>query len=260
MANYSRPFILISNDDGIHAPGILALLEVAQEFGDVVVVAPDSPQSGMGQAITFDKPLRVYKSQLHDGRAGYACNGTPADSVKMGLGVLLSRMPDLVLSGINHGLNTSISAVYSGTISAAREGAIHGFPAIAFSLDNNSHEADFSAAKAIVRVIIQQVLEQQLPKGQLLNVNIPNLPLEQIKGIRSVRQGKGHWVEDFQKHTDKHGHEYYWLSGRFISLDSGEDTDIHAIDNGYVSVTPLQHDLTHYPLLESLQSQWDFAL
>ncbi|MBX7241140.1 MAG: 5'/3'-nucleotidase SurE [Bacteroidia bacterium] len=253
-----RPVILISNDDGIQAGGILALSEVARSFGDVIVVAPDSPQSAMGHAITITKPLRLYKEKLADGSLGYACNGTPADCVKLATGVLLKRNPDLVLSGINHGTNSSASTIYSGTLSAAREGAIQGIPAIGFSLCNYSDEADMTAAKEIVRTIIATALRQKFAAGQLLNVNIPNLPLEAIKGIKTTRQAAGRWVEEFDERTDPQGRKYYWLTGKFILQDDRDDSDEAALNQGFVSVTPLTHDLTHLEMFEVV-NKWEFT-
>lgn len=252
-----RPTILISNDDGIQAAGILALAEVAKAFGDVIVVAPNSPQSAMGHAITLTKPLRLYKEKLADGSIGYACNGTPADCVKLATGVLLKHRPDLVLSGINHGANSSASTIYSGTLSAAREGAIQGIPAIGFSLCNYNEEADLTAAKEVVRSVIATALHEKLGAGQLLNVNIPNLPLDKIKGIRTTRQAMGRWVEEFEERTDPYGRKYYWLTGKFLLQDTREDSDEAALAAGFVSVTPLTHDLTHITMLEKVKN-WHF--
>jgi 5'-nucleotidase len=165
-----RPQILISNDDGIHALGIMALAEVAMAFGDVTIVAPNSPQSAMGHAISLGKPLRLHKEMLANGIFGYSCNGTPADCVKLATGVLMATPPDIILSGINHGTNTSVSSIYSGTLSAAREGAIQNIPAIGFSLCNHNEDADVSAASEIARLVIEQALHQPLGAGQLLNV------------------------------------------------------------------------------------------
>ena len=245
--------ILVSNDDGIHAPGILALIEVAREFGEVTVVAPNSPQSGMGHAISLGKPLRIYKEDLPDGLTGYACNGTPADCVKIATGVIMDQSPDLILSGINHGANSSVSSIYSGTLSAAREGALQNIPAIGFSLVNFDHEADMSTAQAIVKVFVKRAIESQMAGGHLLNVNIPDLPLDQLKGIRITRQAIGRWIEEFDERRDPYGRKYYWLTGRFDSQDHGEDTDEHALRNGYVSATPMTHDLTAYSHIKTFE-------
>ena len=255
----TRPHILISNDDGILAPGILNLAEVASELGDISIVAPDSAQSGMGHAITIGRPLRVYKEELPGGLTGYAINGTPADCVKLATGVLLDRAPDLILSGINHGANTSVSTIYSGTLSAAREGAIQEIPSIGFSLCNFQHEADMSTAKAVARVIIKEALEQKMPAGQCLNVNIPDLPLDKLKGIKVTRQAEGRWTEGFDERVDPFGRKYYWMTGEFVLTDKNNGTDIHAIEAGYVSVTPINRDMTRHQDLPSL-SEWTLEL
>jgi len=255
----TTPHILISNDDGILAPGILNLAEVASELGKISIVAPDSAQSGMGHAITIGKPLRVYEEKLPGGLHGYAINGTPADCVKLATGVLLDTAPDLILSGINHGANTSVSTIYSGTLSAAREGAIQEIPSIGFSLCNFQHDADMSTAKKIARIIIREALQRKMPAGQCLNVNIPDLPFDQIKGIRITRQAKGRWTEDFDARVDPFGRKYYWMTGEFVLTDTQNGTDIHAIEAGYVSVTPINRDMTRHQDLDTLAS-WELNL
>jgi len=256
-----RPLILISNDDGIQAPGILALVQAARLHGDVMVVAPDGPQSAMGHAISVSTPLRVTPGKLLDGSPGFACDGTPADCVKLATGVraIMPIKPDLVISGINHGNNSSVSCIYSGTLSAAREGAIQGYPAIAFSLCNFANDADMGASREIAGRIIGEAIEKQLAPGQLLSVNIPNLPLEQIKGIKITRQAMGRWVEEFNERIDPHGRPYYWLTGRFQLLDEGEETDEHALADGYVSITPMMHDLTEHHRITEYKS-WHWSL
>lgn len=251
-----KPRILVCNDDGITAPGIRNLMEVASEFGEVTVVAPDSPQSGMGHAITIGEPLRIFEEDLGNGIKGYACSGTPVDCVKLATGVILDHKPDLIVSGINHGPNYSISVVYSGTISAAMEGAIEGIPSIGFSLCDFSHDADFTASREVVRQIIGKALSQTMPTGTLLNVNIPKLPLAELQGIKVTRQAIGRWVEEFDKREDPYGRKYYWLTGEYKHEDEGEDTDIWAIENGYVSVCPVAYDLTAHHSIPYL-NQWD---
>jgi 5'-nucleotidase len=251
-----RPLILISNDDGITAPGIQALIAAMQPLGDLLVVAPDSPQSGMGHAISIAKPLRYNRQQLESGIVGYACNGTPADCVKIATGVLVApRKPDLVVSGINHGPNWSISVFYSGTMSAAIEGAIEGIPSIGFSLCNYSHEADMRAAADVAARVAAQALAQPMPTGMALNVNIPDLPLSDIKGMCITRQAKGRWVEEFDHRSDPNGRDYFWLTGRYLSQDKGDDTDEWAIHNGYVSICPVSVDITAYHAFPVL-NQW----
>jgi 5'-nucleotidase len=249
--------ILISNDDGIQAPGLLALVEVARQFGQLAVVAPQSPQSGMGHAISVGRPLRIYREVLPGGQQAYAIDGTPADCVKMGTGILLDRPPDLILSGINHGSNTSVSSIYSGTLSAAREGAIQGIPAIGFSLCHYPHEADMEPSKEVVREILSAVFREGFAPGALLNVNIPYLPLGDLKGIRITRQAEGRWVEEFDERTDPQGRKYYWLTGKYALTDEGEDTDEAAIAAGYVSVSPMKHDLTDYRRLPELAAWFE---
>ncbi|MEL6672989.1 MAG: 5'/3'-nucleotidase SurE [Bacteroidota bacterium] len=253
----SKPQILISNDDGIHAPGILALIEAALEFGEVTVVAPDSAQSGMGHAISIAKPLRIYKEALPHALTGYAINGTPADCVKLATGVIMEQTPDLILSGVNHGANSSVSAIYSGTMSAAREGSLQGIPSVGFSLLNYSHEADMSTAIAAARAVIGTCLEQGLAPGACLNVNIPDLPLAELKGYHITRHAMGRWIEEFAEREDPYGRKYYWLTGSFSSDDIVKGTDVWALENGYVSVAPMTRDMTDYPNLEAFQD-WKF--
>lgn len=241
--------ILVCNDDGITARGLRALVEVAREFGEVVVVAPDRPQSGMGHAISIGVPLRLYPSEAFGPDIpAWACSGTPADGVKLATGVLGLR-PDLLLSGINHGANFSISVFYSGTLSAAIEGAFEGIPSIGFSLLNYSMEADFNAAQAIVREVLLMYLAHPFPPQVPLNVNIPNLPLAEIRGLRLTRQARGRFIEQFEKRIDPYGQPYYWMAGRFESTDTGTDTDLWALEKGYVSICPLQIDLTNHDYL-----------
>jgi 5'-nucleotidase len=254
-----RPQILVCNDDGITAPGIKALMHVAMEFGDVLVVAPDSPQSGMGHAITIGEPLRLVEEEIEPGIKGWACSGTPADCVKLATGVLMPQKPDLLVSGINHGANFSISVVYSGTMSAAMEGAIEGIPSIGFSLCDFAHEADFTAAAEVARVIIRKALHAQMPPETLLNVNVPKLPLADIQGIRITRQAIGRWEEEFDQRLDPYGRKYYWLTGKFKTEDVGVDTDTWALNNGFVSVCPVEFDLTAHHSIAAL-NQWNLQI
>lgn len=249
-----KPLILVTNDDGIGAPGIRALIEVAQQFGEVLVVAPDSPQSGQGHAITLEHPLRLYKVDLFEGIDSYECSGTPVDCVKMAKHVLVKdRQIDLCISGINHGSNSSINIIYSGTMSAAMEASIEKIPSIGFSLLDYRMDADFTAAKHYAAEIIKLVLELGMQNTLLLNVNIPKLPLSEIKGRRICRQAEGHWAEEFIPNTDPTGRPYYWLSGKFTCEDAGEDTDIWALNNGYVSIVPSMHDLTAYAAIPAMK-------
>jgi 5'-nucleotidase len=251
----TKPIILVTNDDSISAPGIKALREVASEFGSVVVVAPDKPQSGMGHAITINQMIRANKTQYHEGAEEYAISGTPVDCVKMAVNYLMPRKPDLIVSGINHGSNASVNVIYSGTMSAAVEGAMEGIPSIGFSLLDYSVEADFEASKKFVRSIIATVLSKGLPEGVCLNVNIPKLPEELLKGVKVCRQACGNWVETFEERQDPYGKPYYWLAGEFTNYEpDATDTDLYALENGYISIVPIQFDLTAHKSLETIQS------
>ena len=246
-----KPLILITNDDGISAPGITALAKIAAKFGEIVVVAPDKPQSGMGHAITINATLRIQKTHFHNASIEYACSGTPVDCVKMAVNHILKKRPDLVISGINHGSNSSINVIYSGTMSAAIEGALEGAPSIGFSLCDYAFEADFMQAEKFIEKIIAQALEHKMPKGVCLNVNIPKLNSDKIKGIKVVRQAKANWVERFDERKDPYGREYYWLTGEFINFEPESlDTDEWALSNGYISVVPTQADLTAHSALK----------
>ena len=254
----SKPLILITNDDGITARGIRKLVELMSDIGEVVVVAPDSPQSGMGHAITVGDTLRLKKSSIYGDIEAYECSGTPADCVKLAKHyVLKGRHLDLVVSGINHGSNTSISVLYSGTMSAAIEAAIEGTPAIGFSLCDYSHKAELSHVDPYITRITQQVLQKGIPKGIALNVNVPPKQNEHIKGIKICRQANARWEEDFDRRIDPHGREYFWMMGNFINHDKGEDNDEWAIANNYVSVVPCQFDMTGHFAISRLNDEWD---
>ncbi len=253
----TKPLILVTNDDGITAPGIQALIGFASEIGDVFVVAPDSPQSGMGHAITINSTLHATKINSLDengAKAAYSCSGTPADCVKMGLQELLEKKPNIVLSGINHGSNSSINVIYSGTMSAAIEAGIEGVPAIGFSLCDFAWKADFSQAKEFIQKIISQALENGIPNGVVLNVNIPKLSSAELKGIKVCRQARANWKEKFDKRKSPMGKDYYWLTGQFDLLDKGEDTDEWALANGYISIVPTQFDLTAHHAIQNINT------
>lgn len=252
-----RPTILVVNDDGITAPGIKVLLEVAQEIGDVVVVAPDSPQSGMGHAITIGKPLRLDKIDIYKGVEMYKCSGTPVDCVKLAVNkIFKGKKPDLCVSGINHGLNYSINVLYSGTMSAAVEGAIEGIPSIGFSLDDFAYNADFEHTRNYVKTIAEQVLKNGLPKNTLLNVNFPNKSIP-ITGIKICRQANAKWFEEFDERVDPYNRDYFWMTGKFQLNDRGEDTDAYAINNGFVAIVPTQFDMTAHHAIPELNA-WNF--
>jgi 5'-nucleotidase len=252
-----KPTILITNDDGITAPGIRNLIEAVKDLGNLVVVAPDKAQSGMGHAITIGHPLRMNKMDLFDGIEAWQVSGTPVDCVKLAVDKILHGKPDLCLSGVNHGANHSINVIYSGTMSAAMEASIESIPSIGFSLTDYSYEADFSAARFYIRKIVSSLLlQKKLDKHLLLNVNIPSIPQELIKGIKICRQAYAKYEEDFEERKDPHGKRYYWLTGEFINFDKGKDTDVWALSNNFVSVVPVQFDLTNYKLKVQLEKTW----
>jgi 5'-nucleotidase len=251
-----EPVILITNDDSITAPGIRNLVEAVKGLGKVVVVAPDKPQSGMGHAITIGNPLRLSKVDIFEEVEAWQCSGTPVDCVKLAVDKVLHRKPDLCLSGINHGANHSINVIYSGTMSAAMEAAIEHIPSAGFSLLDYSVEADFTASRKYVRMIAEQMLRQKAERHFLLNVNIPKGPEALIKGVKFCRQANAKYEEEFTERYDPHGRKYYWLTGKFVNFDKGRDTDVWALEHNYVSVVPVQFDLTHYVLMDKLQKNW----
>jgi 5'-nucleotidase len=252
----SKPLILVTNDDGINSKGIKILVDIMTKIGDVLVVAPDSPQSGMGHAITVGNTLRLYKTKVFDGTTSYQCSGTPVDCVKLAKHYILeSKKPDLLVSGINHGPNTSISVVYSGTMAAALEAAIDDIPAIGFSLCDYASEADFSHVSEYVEKITRQVLEKGLPIGVALNVNIPSRKSGPIQGVKVCRQARARWREAFDERIDPYGERYFWMAGDFNYLDDGEDNDVWAIKHNYVSVVPTQFDMTSHEVIEELKGK-----
>jgi len=255
----TKPLILVTNDDGVSAPGLRALIDVMSQIGEVLVVAPDKPQSAMGHAITINSTLYLNKlSKENDLITEYSCSGTPVDCVKLAVNEILKKKPDLCVSGVNHGSNSSINVIYSGTMSAAVEAGIEGIPAIGFSLSDYDWNADFETIKSFLRKITLEVLNNGLPKDVVLNVNFPKLKKEEIKGIKICRQAKAMWSEKFDKRITPQGKDYYWLAGEFVNLDKGEDTDEWALHNGYISVVPVQFDLTAHHASQELNSwQWN---
>ncbi|KLT71509.1 5'/3'-nucleotidase SurE [Flavobacterium sp. ABG] len=254
---HEKPLILVTNDDGILAPGIRALISVMETIGDVLVVAPDKPQSAMGHAITINNTLYLDKISKENVKTiEYSCSGTPVDCVKLAVNEILKRKPDLCVSGINHGSNSSINVIYSGTMSAAVEAGIEGIPAIGFSLLDYDWNADFEPIKSFIKKITLETLANKLPEGVVLNVNFPKLKENEIKGIKVCRQAKALWVEKFDKRQTPFGKDYYWLSGKFVNEDKGEDTDEWALENGYISIVPVQFDLTAHHSIQQLNT-WD---
>jgi 5'-nucleotidase len=251
-----RPVILITNDDGVTAPGILNLVEAVKDLGKIVVVAPDKPQSGMGHAITIGQPLRLQKLHTIDNIDTWSCTGTPVDCVKLAVDKVLHRKPDICLSGINHGANHSINVIYSGTMSAAVEAAIESIPSAGFSLLDYRIDADFTGARKYVRLIAEKMLNTKLDKHTVLNVNIPAVTPELLKGFKICKQAYAKYEEDFIERNDPHGRHYYWLTGEFVNFDKGKDTDVWALANNFVSVVPVQFDLTNYVLKAKLEKIW----
>ncbi len=247
--------ILVSNDDGIDSPGIFALVSTLKEIGVVTVVAPLMEQSAVGHAITMQVPLRVIKYQKNGEFFGYAVDGTPADCVKMGIKNIMKIPPDIVISGINHGSNTAINIIYSGTVSAAREAAIMDIPSIAISLTNNSSR-DFRFAAKVARMLAEEIAGKELPVGTLLNVNVPDIPEDRIEGILLTRQGKSKWDDVYEQRKDPSGRDYYWLTGILKEVDTEIETDQAAIKKNYVSVTPIHFDLTDYKTF-NMMKDWN---
>jgi 5'-nucleotidase len=254
----ARPVILITNDDGVMAPGIRNLVEAVKDLGKVVVVAPDKPQSGMGHAITIGLPLRLHPVAIFEGIEAWQCSGTPVDCVKLAVDKVLHRKPDICLSGINHGANHSINVIYSGTMSAAVEAAIESIPSAGFSLLDHSVEADFTGARKFARLVVQEMLATKLDKHTVLNVNIPAVPAELIKGVKICKQAYAKYEEDFVERNDPNGKRYFWLTGEFVNFDKGKDSDVWALEHNYVSVVPVQFDLTNYVLKSKLEKSWKF--
>jgi len=252
------PVILVTNDDGIMAPGIRNLVESVKDLGKVVVVAPDKPQSGMGHAITIGLPLRLHPVTVFEDVEAWQCSGTPVDCVKLAVDKILHRKPDICLSGINHGANHSINVIYSGTMSAAVEAAIESIPSAGFSLLDHSVEADFTGARQYARMVVEQMLRTKLDKHTVLNVNIPAVPAELIKGVRICKQAYAKYEEDFVERSDPNGKKYFWLTGEFVNFDKGRDSDVWALEHNYVSVVPVQFDLTNYDLKTKLEKTWKF--
>jgi len=251
-----KPLILVSNDDGIDAPGLCALVRSLRKFAQVVVVAPSIQQSAVGHAITVRTPLRAHEFRRDKKAYGYAVDGTPADSVKLAIRSLLKTKPDLVVSGINDGLNTAVNVMYSGTVSAATEGTILGIPAISVSVEYTL-KPNFEPAAKIAVSLAKLVCKEGLPKDTILNVNVPAIPASKIKGIKFTKQGRSRWEDKFYQRKDPKNRDYYWLAGDMQLLDHDHDVDQVALKSGYISITPIHFDLTHYQFLERMQKEWN---
>lgn len=245
--------ILVTNDDGIDSQGIQKLADALKEIGDVTVVAPRTEQSAVGHAITMKIPLRVTEYYKNGDFFGYAVEGTPADCVKIGIRNILKTPPDVVVSGINHGSNTAINIIYSGTVSAAREAAIMDIPSIAISVTSHMPK-HFEYACQAAQKLAMRIKEIDLKKGSLLNVNVPDLPSSEIKGLLVTTQGKSKWDEIYEERHDPYGKSYYWLTGTLTKDDNEIGTDQFAIMNNYASVSPIHFDLTDYDTFEKLKS------
>jgi 5'-nucleotidase len=249
--------ILITNDDGLYAAGLKTLSEVMEDMGKVVLISTIESMSGMSQALTVKTPLRVKLLEENERRRVYACNGTPTDSIKLAVNQLLERKPDWVVSGINHGANSSVSILYSGTMAAAIEGCLYGINSVGFSLNDFSRTADFSVCRKYIKIVMQILSAETLPPGVCLNVNIPSLPENEIKGIKVCRQSKGNWKEEFEKRKDPMGKTYYWLTGMFLNHEpNADDTDQWALANGFVSVVPVTVDMTAHWYLDNLKERF----
>ena len=252
-----KPLIFITNDDGIFSKGIRTLIETVSPYGQLVIVAPDKPQSGMGHAITINNILRMSKSDIFEDAESYTCTGTPVDCVKLAIYELMKRKPDIILSGINHGANTCTSVLYSGTMSAAVEGSMEGIPSIGFSLTDYHSDADFTVAKQVVKETMEKILKNPMPRGISLNINIPKIKMSEYKGLKVCRAAHAYWEDRFDKRQDQYGTPYYWLTGEFSNEDKGEDTDLFALGKGFASVVPVQFDLTAYHAMAELNG-WGF--
>lgn len=248
-----RPLILISNDDGLSANGIKALTEEMQEIGEVFIVAPDGPRSAQSSALTTTIPLRANLIKQEEGLTIYSCNGTPADCVKLAIEQLVPRKPDLVVSGINHGTNSSINVIYSGTMGATLEGCLSGIPSIGFSLYSYDVNAHLENSKRCAKFFAKKVLEKGLPHFTCLNINIPNT--EHIKGIKITQQAEGTWTDSFVKKQDPRGRDYYWMTGDFVNSElNNKETDEYALAEGYISVCPTKIDMTDYNFIDKLKT------
>ncbi len=257
--NRKKPLILVTNDDGVTSRGIKALVEVAGDFGEVCVIAPDKPQSGMGHAITVHSGIRITPVDFPGAKTAFSCTGTPADCVKLGKYHLLQEKPDICLSGINHGANMSLNVIYSGTMSAALEGALEGIPSIGISLCNNRDMVSLEASKKVAKILIETFLHNKPDNNLCLNVNVPDIAFDEIRGLRFCRQGKGNWKEYYEERESENGEEFLWLTGKFENFEKRKtDTDLWALENNYVSVVPIHADMTHYEELEKV-NRWEVS-
>ena len=254
----TKPLILITNDDGVNAKGLKYLINIAKEFGNVFVVAPEKGESGMSHAITIKNPLRISKITEEKNLTIYSCSGTPVDTVKLALDKLLPKKPDLILSGINHGSNAAISLIYSGTLGAAREGAINKIPSIGFSVTNHDKDTNFEPSIKYIKQIIKDVVTNGLEENVFLNVNIPDIPETELKGIKICSQTNGIWKQEYDQRTDPHGGTYFWLTGYFDNYEpNNKETDEWALANNYISVVPAKLNSTEFEYLKILKKRYN---
>lgn len=253
-----EPVILVTNDDSLLAPGLALLVEEAQKWGKVIVVAPQNAQSGMGHAVTVNTHIRLTQNNMFPGVETYSCTGTPVDCVKIGINkVLNNRVPDLIVSGVNHGTNIATNILYSGTMSAAVEGALENIPSIGFSHENHGWDVDLDICRPIISATIKNVLENGLGANTCLSVNIPHVKEGEIKGVKICRQAQAYWEDTFDERLDPLGKPYYWLTGDFVNHDEGTDADFNALKAGYATVVPVQFDMTAYKEIKKLQ-EWNW--
>ncbi|MDE5423810.1 5'/3'-nucleotidase SurE [Ancylomarina sp. DW003] len=253
----TKPLILVTNDDGVNAKGISALYEMVKDFGEIYMIAPNRANSGKSNSITVEVPIRIKKIKDEENLKVFSCKGTPVDCVKLALNKIVPRQPDFVVSGINHGANTSVSVMYSGTMGATIEGCLAGIPSVGFSLDSFESKADFSQCVKFGRKIFENVVKNGLPRSICLNVNFP---VGDIKGVRVCRQADGMWKEEFDHRKDPFGGDYYWLTGHFKNAEPhADDTDESAIKEGYASIVPTQVDMTAHHVLENLKT-WNYEV
>lgn len=252
-----KPLILIVNDDGLNVGGINALIDVAKDFGELVVMVPSSNSSGLAHSFTASRPLRVHSITENEWGHVYTCDGTPVDCVKIAVEHFCPRQPQLVISGINHGSNASVNMLYSGTVGAAVEATSFGLCSVAFSLLDQHRNADFKPCLSYVKTVIADLLSNGLPEGVTLNVNFPVTADGVIKGMKVCRQSKARWIDTYEKRIDPNGKPYYWLTGKFECNDLSEDTDIKTLDEGYASVVPLMIDNTGYTFLENIKGRYE---
>lgn len=247
--------ILVTNDDGVDSQGLIYLAKSLKSLGNITVVAPSKQQSAVGHALTIDNPLRSLKTNIDKNIIAYSVNGTPSDCTKLALSSLLNTKPDLLISGINYGRNTSVNVLYSGTVAAAAEGMLAGIRSVAVSLDSFSLESNMKTASEYTLKIISQIQNLNFEKDTFLNINIPHLQNDKIKGVRITRMSDSFWSDKYEKRKDPFGRSYYWFSGQYNIIEDGLETDDSALDNGYISITPIHFNFTNSKYIDILKNQ-----